>query len=174
MSLVPGVLYCCKSTESSPFSRTARGLCLSPCLSGALSLSSVRVLLLLLPCETGQPGAEQHGSCRPGPCAVIRPADLAGTCGGEQRVQDDAFSSFSLSVYPSAGGISAKTRERISLKFWADKPLAKEQLICFVYTEISAQRKRTTLFTPHTQSHFYNKMEKKTYLQKLNFTSLPH
>lgn len=51
-----------------------------------LSLSSVRVLLPLLPGETGQPGAQQHGGRRPGPRAVIRPANLTGTCEG--RAED--------------------------------------------------------------------------------------
>lgn len=36
-------------------------------------------MLLLLPSKAGEPGAEEHGSGRAGPCAVERPADLAGT-----------------------------------------------------------------------------------------------
>lgn len=49
----------------------------------AAALSSVRVMLLLLPGKTGQPGAQQHGGRRPGPRAVIRPANLTGTCEGK-------------------------------------------------------------------------------------------
>lgn len=42
-------------------------------------------MLLLLPGETGQPGAQQHGGGRPGPRAVIRPANLTGTCEGKAQ-----------------------------------------------------------------------------------------
>lgn len=48
-----------------------------------VALSSVRVALLLLPGETGQPGAQQHGRRRPGPRAVVRPANLTRTCEGK-------------------------------------------------------------------------------------------
>lgn len=40
----------------------------------------------LLPGEAGQPGTQQHGSRRPGPGAVIRPANLTGPCEG--RAED--------------------------------------------------------------------------------------
>lgn len=52
-------------------------------VAAAAALSSVRVMLLLLPGETGQPGTQQHGRRRPSPRAVIRPADLTGTCEGK-------------------------------------------------------------------------------------------
>lgn len=54
-----------------------------PLMAAAVVISSVRVMLLLLSGETGEPGAQQHGSRRPGPRAVIRPADLTGTCEGK-------------------------------------------------------------------------------------------
>lgn len=63
------------------FSTTQSPSVASPCLSPT---SSVRVLLLLLASKTGQPSTQQHGSRCPGPGAVIRPADLAGTCGDKE------------------------------------------------------------------------------------------
>ena len=53
--------------------------------SGPGTASLVRVLLLLLPGEAGQPGAEQHGHGRPSPGAVVRPADVTRPCAGRGR-----------------------------------------------------------------------------------------
>lgn len=90
---------------------------LSHCLPVPVSPArfSVRVLLLLLSGETGQPGAQQHGCCRPGPCAVICPANLAGTCKGKQRIQDNNLFSLYF-ICASVSRISPKTRESASVK----------------------------------------------------------
>lgn len=102
VSLVPDVLTWLEpaESESSPFCRTDRGLCLSP----FLTLSSVRVLLLLLPCETGQPGAEQHGAGCSRPRAIVRPADLTGTCRAQQTNQEKVFTAFIVSVWQETCG----------------------------------------------------------------------
>lgn len=52
---------------------------------------SVGVVFLLLPGETGQPSAQQHGRHRAGPRAVIRPADLAASCRPDTGNQEPAF-----------------------------------------------------------------------------------
>ena len=48
---------------------------------------SVGVVFLLLPGETGQPGAQEHGHNRPGSSAEIRPANLAAACRPETHTE---------------------------------------------------------------------------------------
>lgn len=113
-TFVLDVLYWCESTESesSPFLSHRLPV---PRLS--LMLSSVRVLLLFLPGETGQPGAQQHGGRRPGPRAVIRPANLAGTCKEKQRIQDNNIFTLYFFICASVSRVSPKTHESASVKF---------------------------------------------------------
>lgn len=107
-------LMCCTGV-SAQSQTTLPFVALPACARLSPARFSVRVLLLLLSGETGQPGAQQHGCCRPGPCAVIRPANLAGTCKGKQRIQDNNLFSLYF-ICASVSRISPKTRESASVK----------------------------------------------------------
>lgn len=79
-------------------------------------------MLLLLPGKAGEPGAKEHGSGRARPCAVERPADLAGTCRAKQRIKE-TFSVLASAAYKVGNFFNAECRKKKCLL--VDKNLPK-------------------------------------------------
>lgn len=90
----------------------------APCASGGCPhrACSVGILLLLLAWEAGQPGAHQHGCCRTPTCAVVSPADFAGSCKGNRARHDRKGRGCWLQTHVSSrAGASRPAKPKYSL-----------------------------------------------------------